>query len=1539
MQEEDDHSPLAADPKRDASPSIRGYYVQIWRSVLAWTKLGANETLFLEGAEDFDKVTADSAETVQVKDVKGSITLRSKDVADAISNFFEHKARNRDRSIRFRFVTIGTIGKEDGDPLGAGVRGLEMWQQTQAMTGAAERAANARAIAKFLIDDGRVRASAKEAIENTADADLFAVLIEPIQWDTDAPTAGDVERDVKDWLVNHGSTRNVPVYHSEAVADHLYREALTVATREKHRSLTSAGLLRVFEERTMMPVPIGEYTLFRASREQSKFGGQESVSLQIAAPTGAGGTSQEQSATLGSTILADPVPQQGETPAPDEGQRALAAALERDLAARYQQAVERQSFPNRGRQDEFAPLAEEVLSPRYTNLSAELRKTVLLRASRSASIRMNVADAARFLDEARRINRPEPESVAVARLQFAQGDAEASLRTLRDTRTPDARAALLSIVIRHNGDQAALDWLSINGLGVSELAGIGIVSLFQIHLRRRDWDSLTAMFDRVTDDQCRECPYLRQLRAVFRLSLVIPKSNRVKLLLGVALDVRFATLNVPEAEARRLLNQALDDFGIVFSRLEDLDLEIDRRLVGIYATWCRLLHPDLAPAARQKLANDMKDPRTAALNVQFAFAYLEDFTPDDLMASLRRREELGGLDDDDLRGALSIRLHSPDFQETVSFLTRYRGRLIADYGEAYIASLEVEARLSAGDVTSAKLRFDEQKSLFDPENRAMLETEIATAEGADPVTAQKRLYEETGTVGALQLLVSALVERKDYAGLAPYAEALYRETGKAGDLNLAIRAYDRGGDVQAFLRLLAEAPDQANSDPQVGIRQAGYLLRNGRVKEARELAGQLRAAAPGALDVELAAAVEIGDWEDVGRIAGEYLKRPADHSAPALMNIARAAHAASQGNPMALVAEAVAMAPGDPNILLGAYLLATNDAGEENKSRMMDWFNRAVELSGTSGPIQKVEIKQVLEQGTAWAQQTSNISRKVLNGEVPLFVAAPGLRGNLVEMLLRNLLNNSAQTDPRRMAPLPLFSGRRLPQRVPKTGRLAFDITGLLVLAWLGHLKKALEIPERIFLPAGLMTELFEARGELRQFQSTRIRRAQEIQDAVSRGRLKVVRASGIEDILNDTLDDELADLMRSARAEDGSVVRPAPVHRRGSLNENIDPTPFLDRFADLRELLALLAQGGTVDQQTEGEAARFFELQDEGWPGNRRPIVGKPLFLDSLAVAHLQTAGLLGAVLNAFQDVYVHDRVATEAAAVIEHDKRATEMIRVIDEVKSLLSSANQQGRVDFGSESDRSGKEDFDASSVFLLTDLGGIDGIIVDDRFMNQEQYATDIGGQSAPTFSSLDILEELLARGAIAEGDHRISRHRLRRAGATLMPVNVAEIVNAASRNRDAESAEFRAIRNTISLSRVGDIPQFPAEIPWFNALSQATKRALIEIWDQAPEESVESQADAVLDLRPIPEDWAGAWHGSAPPGWIDAVAAAMVHTLAFPAELGRRERIVAYNEWIERRVLRRLRALSPGRYATVVSHLRALIRSLKDEVDGGADTAE
>src|SRR5918996_2986416 len=120
---------LVGDKRRQATDSIRGYVYQAYQSVLTWMRLGHDEVLFLEGAEDFDVQSADSVTATQVKDTAGSgtLTLRSGDAVAAINNLWRHQQNNADKKVCLRFLTTASPGREKGGEFGSIATGIEYW--------------------------------------------------------------------------------------------------------------------------------------------------------------------------------------------------------------------------------------------------------------------------------------------------------------------------------------------------------------------------------------------------------------------------------------------------------------------------------------------------------------------------------------------------------------------------------------------------------------------------------------------------------------------------------------------------------------------------------------------------------------------------------------------------------------------------------------------------------------------------------------------------------------------------------------------------------------------------------------------------------------------------------------------------------------------------------------------------------------------------------------------------------------------------------------------------------------------------------------------------------------------------------------------------------------------------------------------------------------------------------------------------------------------------------------------------------------------
>jgi hypothetical protein len=1220
----------------------------------------------------------------------------------------------------------------------------------------------------------------------------------------------------------------------------------------------------------------------------------------------------------------------------------MAQALQRDFAQRYTEALQRGMFPEALRADAFRNLAREIRESGITSLSPDLRRSIFLRASRSAALLNQLQEANDYLAEAQKLAGTESDLPAQARITEAQGDNDGAIKLLRDQKDADCRSVLLNVLARHKGDTTALVWYDEESLTTGDLTGNGVLTLAQIYLRLQNLEPLKQILAGLTDTQLRENPYLYYLRGAVRFASVLPKTEQFVALTGVPLDVRFARPIVPDHQLSIELDSARSDIERCISVIENLGLREAARIAETYLTWCDLLHPQRREVALIQLRNDMQDPAKALSRVQFALTYdAETFDPKPLTQYLEKRDGLGGLNSDELRAALVLRLHANNPAAVAEFISKHRAQFDHGFNKIGIAAIEIQALAMANDVASAKQLLDANKSELGDEGVARLSAEIARAEGADPVAEYRKAYDATKTADALRALIGALMSRDENRAIGPLAEDLYKQTGDPRDIANAAKAYANASDDENFLRVADAYPTLRQSEAALASFYAWGLFRRGRYRDAQRAAQEL-AADPASrdLNLEVALAVETGDWEALAQPLSAFLQLASQIDGATLIRAANLAQTSGQGRLEDLIDAAVSKSPNDPNVLIGAYSLVIEEGLEDKEPEAHKWFSRALDLSGPDGPVRRFELKDLLSQQVEWTEHTRSVSDAITSGEMSLVVAAPGLRTTLIDITLRNLVRNAALPDSRRRVVVPLFSGRRVPTAIGDSKRLALDISTLMTLGWLGLLPKVFDTFPEFVLAARTLFSLFEGRRRIRQAQKSRLERAEKIRDLIARHRFKVLPASNTpQDTLVAEVGSALADLIRAAEANGGLVVRPPPVHKLGlEETRDADLSAHASVLTDMHKVLDVLRNQGAVDATAEETAKRYFEVQDKGWPSAPTPEPKKPLYLDSLAIIYLHTVGLLDAVVNTFPEVHIDASAEDEALSLIEHERHTTEVLRVIDDIRDAVRKAYQGGKIIFGprwSQIDND-TEGLGASSLHLLGDFLGSDAVAFDDRALNKEPFGVDNKQQQARIVTSLDIIEELHARKILSDSEQQAARHRLRVGGACLVPILAAEIKLAAARNGQNESPEFRAIRDSIDLARVGEIPRFPAEIPWLLSITGGTKAAMVEIWKDEPDaKRAAAIADDIRRLYPDVRDWIVCWHGQTPPNWAASVNRMLTATLAFPFELSGLAALRNYNEWVERAVFDPIRANEPDTYQGIIDYTRNFILSAADHDNDGS----
>ncbi len=500
-------------------------------------------------------------------------------------------------------------------------------------------------------------------------------------------------------------------------------------------------------------------------------------------------------------------------------------------------------------------------------------------------------------------------------------------------------------------------------------------------------------------------------------------------------------------------------------------------------------------------------------------------------------------------------------------------------------------------------------------------------------------------------------------------------------------------------------------------------LSHGSLREAREVTEELnRTASRGYLNLEVAIALETGDWDSLTFPLAAFLEQASELDGSALIEAAYLAQASGQGRLVEMIDAAVRKGGEDPNVLLGAYTLVLEEDLEERAKDANTWFRRALDLSGPDGPVKQFELKDLLSQLTDWSAFSKGVSGAVLRGEMPLFVAAAGLRTTLVDLVLGNLVRNASQNDSRKCLPITTFSGRRDTSTIGNVQRLALDITSVMVLGWLGLLPRILNSFPEIVLPASTLCELFNGQGRIRRFQKSRLKRAEQIRELVARGQLKVLRAPASPgDSLSKEVGLELATLIQAAQTNNGTVLRPAPIYKIG-LGEFQDftTTGYQHVLTDMHQVLALLHDSGVVDEVTEDTAKAYFDLQDRGWPNAASPDRNKPLYIDSLPLNYLQTVNLLVPVVRLFSNVYIDLSEESAAFDFIEHNEHVVEILRTIDDIRNELRRGYVSGKIISGSLRKAPADEKFNLgnpSSLNLISDLLHSDAVALDDRAINK------------------------------------------------------------------------------------------------------------------------------------------------------------------------------------------------------------------------------
>ncbi len=1020
--------------------------------------------------------------------------------------------------------------------------------------------------------------------------------------------------------------------------------------------------------------------------------------------------------------------------------------------------------------------------------------------------------------------------IAHACLIAGDGNVDGALATLSAVDNLISRGVAFRLIITHRGMQAAKDWLARAGLREQDLDAESKSSLLQADLAAMDWDAALIRVDALSEEELEDAPILLTQAANTYVAQLVPEENRAFIIEQIPLEAAEFSLS---ADRKREWDRAVEMLRRSVASLNALGLNDAANANEDFALWLDLRSSDRAVAehARSILADSIRsDRKTLLRRLHLVISFRLPFDFGSVKEQIDRETALSGGKSFEAalaRLALMFAIRAPN--DAAEYLMLHRAQISQILSERAILSFEIQLRARAGQTESAADLLKKLKLTgIGKDEEQKLDSVIQEASGADPVEMRRRSFEETGGIVDLSNLVAALELVGDTNGLIPYADELFNRTKDVRDGERLVAAYVAIKDYQAILDFFAENPSYESLSPQLICSRAWALREAGNLVEAKSILEPLLNGANRAIrDLHVEIGVASGDWEALTTFVEAEWSERSKRSAEELLRGAELAFRLNLQRAKPLAIAAAEMGSDNPLILSGCYFLAAK-AGWERDPETSSWLPRAAALSKDKGPIQRFSIREFLEMKPEWDARQHETWQQMLKGEMPLFAAALGSNRALSSLTLLNAIANISERDVRKRGAIFAFAGsRKITDITAKV--VAMDVTSAFNLSFLGLLGEALAHFDKVILPYGTFTWLWNEAGRVAFHQPNRIRDAEALALLSARRAVEQFDPTiALDPLLASEIGDDLAEMLAHAKADLGqvSVVRSGPIHQVGSLMEvEADIKDHRYLLSGCKDVIDALLKGGRITTEAAASALSYIALHEQTWGRGDPLVLGQKLYLDDLTVSTFQHLQILELVAANFHCIVpkIGSRLSEN---LLEYQGLTNSVAKHLADVREILRQGVEGGKVVVGprgveplADDERLNRSE---PTIELLTLPSAVEAILVDDRSINRFPEVSDEHA-SVPTCTTLDLLQTLRSSKAISLQQHRESITKLRQAGYLFIPVEAEELAEhlAASQIYDTrrESAELRAIRESVVKARTMNALQ-PGEIYWLESLSQS-----------------------------------------------------------------------------------------------------------------------
>jgi len=1187
-------------------------------------------------------------------------------------------------------------------------------------------------------------------------------------------------------------------------------------------------------------------------------------------------------------------------------------------------------------------LGKHLVEGNLSGGSDEVRGRALAWCARLLSRTEDLEQAEEFLELAKTLGDFTEVKIAEAFIISQKGDKATALNTLAEIDSDVSRSAGLMIVTHHDGAKGALSWMNDAGYTVRDLDSDGKNFLLSHQLQLGRWDEVAQTVSSLCEADFDETPILHHLAALATLVTIIPQDFRAHVLNHVpfeAADFRLAS----DAAAMNALRAAHTHFINAFKVANQLACPRAARVEDEYALWLELRDQEQSDHGKERLENKLRDPDTALGFVHYALQFGIKLDLGAVERDIERSIAInGGMTKDAAiaRYALAFMKSTPE--EMANYIAHYYNQLAVYIDANLMRYRQIEMLSRAGLFERANEVLDRLLEEGIPtEQESNLKRIISEAQGNDPVESRKAQYEATRALGDLINLVAELEENHRWDDLCEFGRMLFEETHSLSDAERLVNALNNMNRSGALVDFLKENTDLLSQSNFLRMSYAWGLYHEGAFLESRDvlasLSDEMDSQNYRALQVNLGIAT--GDWASLSAyIASEYQNRH-DRSAHDLIGAAQLALHLGLPQAKDLVIEIASKADHDPTILVTAYLIASS-AGHEDDPQVFEWLEKAAKLSGEYGPFKRMSLKDILDRKPEWDRRESETWNLLAQAKIPIFLAAQPSNRTLIGLTTFPAFANLTEPDPRRRNVIPAYSGKRVQLEFDISGKVvALEATALLTLSFLKILDVSLDAFETIYIPHSTLGWLFEERQKAAFHQPSRIANAHKVRDFMATDVLEKFSPSTVASSeLSAQVGDDLAALIAEAeKVRDGEhsqhiVVRSAPVHRLSSLME--EEADLSEHAAVVSSCLAVvekLRQKGQITADEEKRARTYLQLHEKPWPNQPDITDGATLYLDELTISYLLHLGLLGKLKSAGLTAVASQKEISKTNDFISYEHISEDVKSVIENIRAVLNSRIESGHVKVSSKGNLAEFEEEsipEHPSFDIIALARHCDVAIIDDRFLNQHANIMSDGKQT-PVFNTLDLLDALVTAGFLSDNDRLEHRTRLRRAGYLFVPVTVDELEkclreSAVVDGNVVETAELKAIRESILRIRMSNWLQLPEEAPWLDGTLKTFFQVLKNLWGEEVDiEETTARSNWLveqIDLR--------RWAHRIVPENADNVArigrALNILMLLSPYTDIQLRVVDAYFNWVEERILIPIQEQFPDVYEWLVDWYRSRV---------------